>query len=54
MKRKRPGRPPLGKEVKQRYQVVLEPSVAEYLRNLGGDNLSRGISIATQRSKEKK
>ncbi len=38
------GRPVAGAEKKQRYQVVLEPSVAENVRRDGGDNLSRGLS----------
>jgi hypothetical protein len=34
-----------GPERKERYQVALEPRVAEEVRTLGGDNLSRGISM---------
>jgi hypothetical protein len=37
----------------QRYQIALEPGVAEKLRELGGDNLSRGIALAAQRIKER-
>jgi hypothetical protein len=39
------GRPLLGKERKQRYQVALEPKVAEMLRRYSGNNLSGGISL---------
>ena len=42
------GRPVTGAEAKVRYQVVLEPQTAERLRQLGGDNLSRGIALAAQ------
>lgn len=44
------GRPKLGKEVKRRYQVMLEPKVAEKLRKMGKGNLSRGIAIAYEYS----
>ena len=40
------GRPILGKEAKQRYQVMLEPRTAEKLRKVGGGNLSAGIAHA--------
>lgn len=39
-----PGRPIAGAEKKLRYQVALEPRVADEMRNYGGDNLSRGIA----------
>jgi hypothetical protein len=42
------GRPVAGAEKKQRYQVVLEPSVAENARRDGGDNLSHGLSKLPQ------
>ncbi len=43
------GRPVAGAEKKQRYQVVLEPSVAENARRNGdGDNLSQGLSRLSQ------
>jgi len=42
------GRPVTGAEAKVRYQVVLEPQTAEKLRQLGGDNLSRGIALAAR------
>jgi hypothetical protein len=42
------GRPVAGSEKKQRYQVVLEPSIAENARRDGGDNLSRGLSKLPQ------
>lgn len=44
------GRPLLGAEPKQRYQVMLEPKIAAKLRKLGGNNLSRGIVVAFERS----
>lgn len=40
-----PGRPIAGAEKKERYQVALEPRVANEVRVLGGDNLSRGIAM---------
>lgn len=43
------GRPLLGSEAKQRYQVMLEPAVAEKLRKIGGDNLSAGIAKAAEK-----
>lgn len=43
------GRPRIGKEVKARYQVMLEPRVAARLRKLGKGNLSRGIAEAADR-----
>lgn len=45
------GRPILGREAKQRYQVMLEPHTAEKLRTAGGDNLSAGIALAAKRLK---
>jgi hypothetical protein len=48
MKQPKRGRPIEGAEAKQRYQVALEPHVAEKLRRLGGDNLSRGIALAAE------
>ena len=39
------GRPVVGAEKKERYQVALEPRVADEVRALGGDNLSRGIAM---------
>jgi hypothetical protein len=48
MKHKQSGRPVVGAEKKQRYQVLLEPSVAEVARRDGGDNLSRGLSKLPQ------
>lgn len=48
MKRKQSGRPIAGAEKKQRYQVLLEPSVAEVVRREGGDNLSRGVAKLQQ------
>jgi hypothetical protein len=52
MKHPKRGRPVVGPEPKQRYQVMLEPRIAEKLRRLGGDNLSHGIAIAAERIKE--
>jgi vacuolar-type H+-ATPase subunit I/STV1 len=46
--KKSAGRPVAGVEKKQRYQVVLEPSVAENVRRNGGDNLSHGLSKLPQ------
>gem|GEM_PF-5430929 len=38
------GRPIEGREAKRRYQVLLEPRIAEKLRRTGDGNLSRGIA----------
>lgn len=43
-----PGRPLLGKQPRKRYQVVLEPRVAERLRKYGDGNLSAGIVRAAE------
>lgn len=43
---KGPGRPIQGHEAKRRFQVLLEPRIAEKLRHAGGGNLSRGIAQA--------
>lgn len=40
------GRPLTGAERKKAYNVMLMPSVAERLRELGEGNLSGGIAIA--------
>jgi len=45
-KKRKPGRPLKGKERVKRYQVVLEPRDAEWLRKLGNGNLSAGIVAA--------
>jgi hypothetical protein len=45
------GRPKQGREVKRRYQVMLEPRIAERLRKLGKGNLSRGIAEAYRLTK---
>lgn len=45
------GRPILGAERRKRYQVVLEPPVAEKLRKYGGGNLSAGIVKAAAKVK---
>jgi hypothetical protein len=51
MKKQVRGRPVAGAEKKERYQVALEPKVAEKLRKFGGDNLSRGIALAADKVK---
>jgi hypothetical protein len=51
MKAKRAGRPITGMEPKRRYQVMIEPRIAEKLRKLGGNNLSRGIELAAGKVK---
>lgn len=43
------GRPVQGKEAKTRYQVMLEPHVADKLRRAGSGNLSQGIAMAAER-----
>jgi hypothetical protein len=47
--RRGPGRPIQGREAKRRYQILLEPQVAEKLRRAGGGNLSLGIAQAADR-----
>lgn len=49
MKPRPVGRPLLGAEPRKRYQVVLEPRVAEKLRKYGGGNLSAGIVKAANK-----
>jgi hypothetical protein len=44
-KKQSPGRPIAGAQKKERYQVALEPRVADEVRSEGGDNLSRGIAM---------
>lgn len=52
-RRERPkgGRPTLGAERKKVYTVMIEPAVADRLRKLGGDNLSRGIALAAEKAR---
>ncbi len=38
------GRPKLGVEKRERYNVMLEPKVAEYIRGLALGNLSAGVN----------
>lgn len=49
-KRKQPkiplGRPVMGDQAKKRYTIMLQPSIADKLRDIGGDNLSGGIERA--------
>jgi hypothetical protein len=42
------GRPIAGQQRTQKFQVTLEPRIAEILRQLGNGNLSRGITIASE------
>jgi len=44
--RRGPGRPIQGREAKRRYQVLIEPRIAEQLRQAGDGSLSRGIAHA--------
>lgn len=41
------GRPIQGAERKRRHHVVIEPRLAEKLRDIGGGNLSAGIARAS-------
>ncbi len=50
-KRRGPGRPLTGLERKERYQVKIEPRIAERIRRFGGDNLSRGIALLAEKIK---
>lgn len=43
------GRTAMGEEVRNRYQVMMEPSLAERVRQLGGGNFSAGVNICVQR-----
>jgi hypothetical protein len=45
-KRRAAGRPITGTERKQPFTVMIEPSVAAMLRQIGGENLSRGVALA--------
>jgi hypothetical protein len=45
------GRPILGREAKKRYQVMLEPHIAERLRKAGAGNFSAGVALAAERLK---
>ena len=47
------GQPLKGYERRQLYSMRLEPGLAEYLRELGGDNLSEGVAIAAKFHQEK-
>jgi hypothetical protein len=40
------GRPIQGAQRKAPFTVMIEPAIAEQLRELGGANLSRGIALA--------
>jgi hypothetical protein len=44
-KSRKRGRPIQGQQKKQRYQIMLAPSVANEIRAFGGYNLSRGIAL---------
>jgi len=46
VEKKKTGRSPMGTETKEGYTVALEPSVAEWLRRAGVDNLGAGIALA--------
>jgi len=46
--RKKVGRPKAGQRAKRRFQVVLDPTIAEKLRLHGSGNLSLGIAKAAQ------
>ena len=41
------GRKPIGKEIRKRVNVMLEPTIHEYLREAGDGNVSMGIHIVT-------
>lgn len=46
--RRAPGRPLLGAERRERYQVRLEPLLADWLDKLGDGNRSAGIEHAAK------
>jgi hypothetical protein len=39
------GRPRLGKELRKRYQITLDPEVAELIRGYGNGSLTAGINV---------
>lgn len=39
------GRKPMGKEVKRRVNLMLEPATYEYLRRIGEGSASAGIGV---------
>ena len=39
------GRPIIGNERKQRYQIMLEPGIAAQIRELGRGSLTAGINV---------
>jgi hypothetical protein len=39
------GRPLLGKERRQRYQIVLEPGIAKKIKAMAGGSLSGGVTF---------
>jgi hypothetical protein len=41
------GRKPIGKEVRKRVNVMLEPTIHKYLSEAGDGNVSMGIHIVT-------
>lgn len=45
---RRVGRPLLGGQKRERYQIILEPRIAERARRIGGGNLSAGIARAVE------
>jgi len=47
------GQPRKGYELREVYSMRLEPTLAEYARELGGDNLSEGVAIALRFHMEK-
>ena len=47
--RNKGGRPLLGLERRERYQVKLEPRTAEKIRRFGGNNLSGGIALLAEK-----
>jgi hypothetical protein len=47
-KTKRAGRPIAGAQRKAPFTVMIEPAIAQRLRKLGGNNLSRGIALAAE------
>lgn len=43
-----PGRPLIGNERRERYQIRLEPSLAEWLDKFGSGNRSAGVERAAK------
>jgi hypothetical protein len=48
------GRPPSSNRRKQRYDITLDEETADWLRQFGNGNLSRGISLACEQLRRRR